>query len=76
MDLEETFPILYSCCRYLGILDKFQQFCSSPDNLQTHPVIKKGEVPQLVLVGFKQKEDAVRALNSLEEVSVASSSRN
>jgi len=61
--------------RYPGILEKFRQFCSSPNNPNTHPVIKKGEVPQLVLVGFKQKEDAVRALNSLEEVNVASSSR-
>ena len=61
--------------RYLGILEKFRQFCSSPDEPDTLPNIKKGEVPQLVLVGFKQKEDAVRALNSLEEVSVASSSR-
>ena len=64
-----------SRCRYPGILEKFRQFCSSPNNPNTHPVIKKGEVPQLVLVGFKQKEDAVRALNSLEEVNVASSSR-
>ena len=63
-------------CRYLGILEKFRQFCSSPDNPQTHPVIKRGDVPQLVLVGFKQKENAVRALNELEEVSVALSSRS
>ena len=62
--------------RYLAVLDKFRRFCSIPDIPQTHPVIKKGEVPQLVLVGFKQKEDAIRALNALEEVNVASSSRS
>ena len=66
---------IFSIGRYLGILEKFRQFCSSPDNPNTHPVIKKGELPQLVLVGFKKKEDAVRALNTLEEVNVAPSSR-
>ena len=67
-----VFIILVLVLRYPGILEKFRQFCSSPSSL---PVIKKGEAPRLVLVGFKKKEDAVRALNCLEEVNVASSSR-
>ena len=58
--------------RYGGILDKFIQFCSTPNNL---PVIKRGDLPQLVLVAFKEKEDAVRAL-ALEDVHVAPASRN
>ena len=67
--------VLFWWCRYPGILEKFRQFCSNPSNPSTHPVIKKGEAPQLVLVGFRNKEDAVRALSCLEEVNVASSSR-
>ena len=72
----ETFIFIFVLVlRYVGILEKFRQFCSSPNNPSTLPVIKKGEAPRLVLVGFKKKEDAVRALNSLEEANVASSSR-
>ena len=59
--------------RYAGILERFIQYCSDPRIL---PVIKKGESPQLVLVGFKKKEDALCALRGLDEVTVASSSRS
>ena len=65
-NFQEHFLFLFCIC--VGIL--------ASDDPQSHPVIKKGEVPQLVLVGFKQKEDAVRALEALEEVSVAPASRS
>ena len=61
------------CSRYHGVLEKFIQFCSTPD---VPPLIKRGEVPHLVLVGYRKKEDALNCLQNVEEVTLAPGSRS
>ena len=63
--------------RYLGTVEKFKQFCSKPENLK----IARGPEADAVLVGFHEKEEALRALQLVQrdeefpELEVAPASR-
>ena len=48
--------------RYLGTVEKFKQFCSKPENLK----IARGPEADAVLVGFHEKEEALRALQLVQ----------
>ena len=48
--------------RYLGTVEKFKQFCSKLETLK----IARGRESDAVLVGFHEKEEALRALQLVQ----------
>ena len=66
--LSYRLPLLYllitNPARYAGTLAKFSQFSSQPG---VPPVVSRGDGDDVILVGYRTKADALRALRAVRE---------